>query len=57
MQLLLAGLRPLFQESALSGPGKEFEIRNYIPGTVLEAEGEVRVKRKEQRMYVEGASI
>lgn len=49
--------RASLQESALSGPGKEFEIRNSIPGTVLGAEGEARVKGQEQRMHVEGASV
>ena len=39
-------------------PGRSLtEIGNYIHGTVLEAEREVRVKGREQRMLVEGASI
>lgn len=56
-RLLLAGLGPLFSQSALRGPGREFEIRNPSPATVLGAEGEARPKGKEQRMYAEGARV
>lgn len=56
---MLAGLGPLtFQESALgSGPRKEFDRLGITSLAVWEAEWEVRVRGREQRMPVKGASI
>lgn len=50
---IAGGTQASISRRALSGvaPGSLTETGHYIPGTVLEAEGEVRVKGKEQCMW------